>query len=134
MITETIAATNAAGSSTQTKSNKQLDRDAFLRLLITELSNQDPMRPMEDKEFIAQLAQFSSLEQMQGMNQTLEAFVQSQTTFQAAGLIGRTVEATDPETGDQFIGKVDSVQFESGKPLLRVQDRNIPLSSVHSVS
>lgn len=49
-----------------------LDKDAFLKLLTTQLSNQDPLSPMEDREFIAQLAQFSSLEQMTAMNKTLE--------------------------------------------------------------
>lgn len=48
-----------------------LDKDAFLRLLTTQLANQDPLNPMEDREFIAQLAQFSSLEQMQNLNKTV---------------------------------------------------------------
>lgn len=48
-----------------------LDKDAFLRLLTTQLANQDPLNPMEDKEFIAQLAQFSSLEQMQNLNKAV---------------------------------------------------------------
>ena len=48
-----------------------LDKDAFLRLLTTQLANQDPLNPIEDREFIAQLAQFSSLEQMQNLNKTV---------------------------------------------------------------
>ncbi len=50
------------------KSKNDLDKDAFLRLLTTQLANQDPLNPIEDREFIAQLAQFSSLEQMQSLN------------------------------------------------------------------
>lgn len=50
-----------------------LDKDAFLKLLTTQLANQDPLNPMEDREFIAQLAQFSSLEQMTAMNKTIES-------------------------------------------------------------
>lgn len=49
-----------------------LDKDAFLKLLTTQLANQDPLNPMEDREFIAQLAQFSSLEQMQNINKNIE--------------------------------------------------------------
>lgn len=52
--------------------NNDLDKDAFLKLLTTELSNQDPLDPMDDREFIAQLAQFSSLEQATNINKTLE--------------------------------------------------------------
>lgn len=52
--------------------NSDLDKDAFLKLLTTQLSNQDPLNPIEDREFIAQLAQFSSLEQMTAMNKTIE--------------------------------------------------------------
>ncbi|MEN1759446.1 flagellar hook capping FlgD N-terminal domain-containing protein [Anoxynatronum sibiricum] len=50
------------------QNNSALDKDAFMRLLVTQLSNQDPLSPMEDREFIAQMAQFSSLEQMQNLN------------------------------------------------------------------
>lgn len=53
------------------KPNGNLDKDAFLRLLTTQLANQDPLNPMEDREFIAQLAQFTSLEQMQELNKTM---------------------------------------------------------------
>ncbi len=52
--------------------NNDLDKMAFLRLLTTQLANQDPLNPMEDREFIAQLAQFSALEQMQNLNKTVE--------------------------------------------------------------
>ena len=55
------------------KRSKDLDKDAFLRLLTTQLANQDPLNPIEDREFIAQLAQFSSLEQMQNLNKNMES-------------------------------------------------------------
>lgn len=51
--------------------NNSLDKEAFLKLLVTQLANQNPLNPVEDKEFIAQLAQFSSLEQMQNLNKNL---------------------------------------------------------------
>ncbi|SDK45434.1 flagellar hook assembly protein FlgD [Natronincola ferrireducens] len=49
-----------------------LDKDAFLNLLVTQLKNQDPLNPMEDRDFIAQMAQFSALEQMQNLNETVK--------------------------------------------------------------
>ncbi|MDR7856267.1 flagellar hook capping FlgD N-terminal domain-containing protein [Tissierella sp.] len=68
-----FAATDNNSNTNKTKTAKNdLDKDAFLRLLTTQLSNQDPLNPMEDREFIAQLAQFSSLEQMQTLNKTMD--------------------------------------------------------------
>ncbi|MDD4048304.1 MAG: flagellar hook capping FlgD N-terminal domain-containing protein, partial [Clostridia bacterium] len=69
---------NAAGTDSTTTTNQNitknnmLDKDAFLKLLVTQLQNQDATNPVDDKEFIAQMAQISSLEQMQNLNQTFE--------------------------------------------------------------
>lgn len=59
-------------TSIEDKKSNDLDKDAFLRLLTTQLSHQDPLNPMEDREFIAQLAQFSALEQMQNLNENVQ--------------------------------------------------------------
>ena len=60
------------GSQQQITNSDELDRDAFLNLLVTQMQNQDPLDPTDDKEFVAQMAQFSSLEQMQNLNDTFE--------------------------------------------------------------
>lgn len=84
---------------------KSLGKDEFLRMLIAQLENQDPLDPMEDKEFISQMAQFSSLEQMQNMNANLEEnlnwnYLLSQTinNTMSTSLIGKDVKAS----GNQF--------------------------------
>ncbi|MFV8827155.1 flagellar hook assembly protein FlgD [Alkalihalobacterium sp. APHAB7] len=72
-----------------------LGKDDFLKILITQLQNQDPTNPMDDREFISQMAQFSSLEQMTNMNKTLEKFIATQTDnklVQNSHLIGKEIQ------------------------------------------
>ena len=92
-----------------------LDRDAFMKILITQLRYQDPLNPMEDKEFIAQMAQFSSLEQMQQMNRSLNNFLESNFLYQAGALIGREVEIKSLD-GEEITGLVKEVIFTEQGP------------------
>ena len=76
MITPTTATTTASDPTSPIgPRDAALGRDAFLSLLVTQLQHQDPTQPQADGEFLAQLAQFSSLEQLQRMNQSLETLV-----------------------------------------------------------
>lgn len=74
-------------ATTTREPNQDLDRTAFLNLLITQLRHQDPLNPMDDRDFIAQMAQFSALEQMMNLNATFER-------TQAFGMIGKMIDAT----------------------------------------
>jgi len=86
-----------------------LGKDDFLRLLITQLKYQDPISPVDDKEFIAQMAQFSSLEQMQNLNTNLSEMMLAQQKLSALGqamqMIGKEVELFTKE-GESLFGKV----------------------------
>lgn len=75
----------------RTTSN-ELGKDDFLKLLITQLSNQDPTSPMENTEFIAQMAQFSSLEQISNMNNEFSKLTATFNSSQAVSMIGKTVD------------------------------------------
>ena len=124
----------SSGSSVYETTQKELGQETFLRLLVTELKSQDPLNPMDDKDFIAQLAQFSSLEQLQSIDGSMERLAQTQSVLQATGLIGHAVEAVDPESGELVKGSVESVTVDSGAIYLRVGDSDIPLSNVLNIS
>jgi len=92
--------TGSAGAPAATGSLQSLGKDDFLQLLVTKLQNQDPLKPMDDEDFIAQLAQFSSLEQMSNIaeaiaeaNQLGYVQMQSLNNAMAAGFVGKDVKA-----------------------------------------
>jgi len=75
----------------QRSPNEAMGKDAFLKLLVTQLENQDPLKPTDNTEFVAQLAQFSSLEGIQNLNSTMDGMangISSLQDFSASGLIG----------------------------------------------
>lgn len=122
---------NYQAKTKQTGSNI-LGKDDFLKILITQLQNQDPTSPMQDREFIAQMASFSSLEQMTNMNQTMQQFLTFQTEaslLQQSQMIGKQVtyesESVDAE-GEKVIeekeGTVKAVLFEKGSVMLEMSD------------
>lgn len=94
---ETILQNQGAFAGAKTQSSKELGKDAFLRLLVTQLQHQDPLNPMDDKQFIAQLAQFSSLEQMNNIAAGITQLTQraaNQDMLAAAAFMGKDVVAT----------------------------------------
>ena len=87
-----MGAVNLANKYKRDPAKEGMGRDEFLKLLTVQMSHQDPLSPMENKEFIAQMAQFSSLEQMTHMNKSLESMKASYTQNNAYGMLGRTVD------------------------------------------
>ncbi|MCL7746471.1 flagellar hook assembly protein FlgD [Halalkalibacter alkaliphilus] len=90
-----------------------LGKDDFLKILITQLQNQDPANPMDDREFIAQMAQFSSLEQMTNMNQAMQKFITMQTSqnlVQHSELIGKNVQWKREVPIDEYRSRTEHVE------------------------
>ena len=120
----------AAGASTTKNSAQALGQDAFLKLLVTELQYQDPLDPLKDRDFIAQMAQFSTLEQIQNLNRVGE--IQQATT-----MIGRPVIAevySDNGTSEMVYGRVTGVRAFNGQNLLMLDSgREIDANAVLSV-
>lgn len=108
----------------------KLGKDDFLMLLVTQLKNQDPLNPVDDKEFLAQLAQFSALEQMRNLNESFNS-------VKAIALIGKNVYATINDGNGNYkevFGKVDAVYRENGQYFLKVKGLDIPLDAVRAVT
>ena len=109
-----------------------MGKDDFMQLLIAQLQNQDPMKPMDDKEFITQLAQFSSLEASEKMTAQMEELTGSQMLVQAATLIGKNVSAK-LETGEVVTGPISQVKMMDGKPVAVVNGKDIDTSLITQI-
>lgn len=126
---------NNSGSTTPpaaSKTNYNLGKDDFLKLLTTQLENQDPLNPQDEQAMIGTLAQFSSLEQMTNINSTLTQTAAGQQWSQAVNVLHHTVQGTTAD-GKSFDGLVDSVQVVDGSPVLMVNGEPIKPSWVKSV-
>jgi flagellar basal-body rod modification protein FlgD len=128
----------AAAASTDTPAKKGLGaaagmgKDDFMQLLIAQLRNQDPMKPMEDKEFISQLAQFSALEATEKMTAQMEELTSAGLITQAATLLGKQVTAK-LTTGETVSGVVSQVKIVSGKPVAVVNGTELEASLITSI-
>jgi len=96
-------------------------QDAFLKLLITQIQMQDPFEPMSSQEFVAQLATFSSLEQLETANFQLAVLQQAEACSQAIMLVGRSIATADGAVS----GVVEAVSLASGQPRLIVGDNEV---------
>ena len=96
-----------------------LGKDDFLKLFVTQLQHQDPMNPMQDSDFMGQMASFSSLEQITNLAAANERIASSLSSTGAIGLLGRTVTYID-ENDQVRTGTVEKVSTTDGKPFLTV--------------
>jgi flagellar basal-body rod modification protein FlgD len=119
--TSTDAAAAAAAANKAKADKNILGKDDFLKLMVAQMKNQDPMNPSDDKDNIAQMAQFSSLEQITNLATATQKLADSMQTTQTLGLIGHTVsyKATD---GTLTTGMVSGVDVAGGTPTLTVGD------------
>jgi flagellar basal-body rod modification protein FlgD len=125
--------TSTATDQPATRKNGTLDKDDFLKLLVTQLQHQDPLNPMDDMQFMSQMAQFSTLEQITNLGADIERLSFSGQVSESVALIGRTVtyEAKD---GSVEQGIVQGVEIEDGKIRVSVDGTKIEPASIRSVA
>jgi len=125
--TNNTTKTNASSGSQGIVTNDILGKDDFLKLLIAQMQNQDPLNPTDNKDSIAQLASFSSLEQMNNIAASMDALNSSMTFFsqqssllQGAAMIGKWVSGVDIDE-TPLEGTVEAVKWLDGSPKLQIR-------------
>jgi flagellar basal-body rod modification protein FlgD len=108
----------------------------FLKILMTQLTYQDPLKPMDNQQFMAQMAQFTTLEQTQQLNEKTQQLITNQAALQSVGLIGHTVDIRT--TDEQFTGQVTALSLSGDTPLITVTVNgtdipNVSLSQIIAV-
>jgi flagellar basal-body rod modification protein FlgD len=130
-----ISATTGASSATSSASSMTLQD--FLKVLLTQLTYQDPLKPMDNQEFMAQIAQFTTLQQAQLTNAGIAQLLTNQASLQSVGLIGRTVDVTT--TNGVVTGTVSALSLAGSTPQLTVTTSggvamsNVDLSQITAV-
>ena len=133
-MTITSASSVASAGSSQVNN---LNMQDFLKVLLTQLTYQDPLKPMDNQQFMAQIAQFTALGQSQQMNSNIATLVSNQASLQSVGLIGRTVDITT--SSGTLTGTVSALSLSGTSPQLTINAggggtlSNIDLSQVIAV-
>ena len=126
---DTTSVNNVASAKNTSDNKNTLDKDAFLKLLVTQMQYQDPMEPTSNTEYMSQMAQFSSVEQMQNLTTTI-------TSGQSMSLTGQYVILNVPDAAgniDQVSGLVDYVTVQDGKTYFHIGDDYYPSDYLDSV-
>jgi len=120
--------TPSTANTTKVAATTSLGKDDFLKILVAQMQNQDPMNPTDNTQSIAQLAQFSALEQMTNISTSMDALNKSMTNFsqqssltQGAALIGKSVSGIDTDGVTPIDGIVESVKWLDGDPKLQIR-------------
>jgi flagellar basal-body rod modification protein FlgD len=126
-----VSTTQLAASSSAAASKNMVDYTMFLKLLVTEMRNQDPTKPMDSTEYVAQLANFSNVEQSVQTNKKLEQILQGTTISQAGSLIGHTLTSADGAVS----GLISQIRiYDDGLTAVLADGREVPVTSGVSIS
>lgn len=132
----TVTASSGIGQPVTTASSatKSTSKDQFLKLFLTQLQNQNPLEPMQDRDFLMQLAQFTQVENAEEMTHTLQKLQTLVTSTQATALLGKQVTALPTGEAAPVEGKVNAVRFTADGVWLLVGGKEVSVDSVLQVS
>jgi flagellar basal-body rod modification protein FlgD len=130
----TRAGSTGPDSTSPDAMSSQMDKDLFLKLMVAQLRNQDPMNPQDSAEFLAQTAQFTSLEKLEAVASQSSQALAAQMAFGASSLAGRSVTYVGEDGVTETSGTVDSVRFTAAGPVLSIGGIDVPLANVVTVA
>ena len=128
------AVSNGFGLEVGTSSQRaQVNREQFLEILVSELTHQNPLEPMDNSQFLDQLVSLQTLEETSALTDALKTFENFMQMSSAANMIGRTVKAVDDQ-GFPVEGIVERVTVENGNVMLQVGPHRVPYQGVQEIS
>jgi flagellar basal-body rod modification protein FlgD len=125
MSISAVTTTPTLSYSEQLRDTGTMDQADFISLLVTQLQNQDPLDPMNSQDMAAQMAQFSSLEELQKVNTNLESMLTGQSLADASSMIGKMVYGINSDSGTHLTGTVAGVEVKSGVVQLVLGDVSV---------
>ncbi len=128
-----FAAASPAASAGRTTELADIGSADFLRLMVAQLQNQDPFDPVDQTEFIAQLAELRSAAGIMELTDSLATLTRMQTVAQLGNLLGKTIRGTDAASGAAVEGEVSAIEFGAGGPLLIVGDARVALADIEQI-
>lgn len=127
------AAASGSSSTSTTDALTKLTPDDFLKMLITQLQQQDPLNPTSSDQILQQISQIDNIEATASLTSSLNTVSSDQSFQTASGLIGKQVQGVD-SSGNPVSGSVDSVSFSNGAATLNVGSQTMPLSGISAIS
>lgn len=127
-----VSNTDFAGTISSASNRAGVSRDDFMKILVTELSNQDPLEPMDNSQFLDQLIGLQTLEQSAAMTDNLRSFQNFMEMSYGSSLVGKSVKALGND-GTTIEGVVSKVVLENGKASVVVGNQKVPVSAVREI-
>jgi flagellar basal-body rod modification protein FlgD len=133
--TPVATSTTSTSSSTSTSSlSNSVNSADFLKLLVAQLQNQDPLNPVSDTEFLSQLAQFSQLQGITQLNTQFTSLLHVQQLTQGANLVGHDVVYQDPSSGNVTHGTVQAISLQNGGLQFLINGTTISFDQIRGIS
>jgi flagellar basal-body rod modification protein FlgD len=133
MAVDGIGATGTTATKTSNLQAGGFDKDAFMKLLIAQVRYQDPTKPLDSTQFIAQTATFTQVEQMEKLADAQAKALSFQQVLLSSALIGREVAAVDEVTGEVVAGQVTSVNLDGDTPSVVVEGIDVPIDKISQI-